>query len=331
MVIPLLIALLTRSSFADPNVLRITLVGDVIPGSVAEKFKYLSPTAQQISDFQTITAGSDFVIGNYEGTLCNQGIAKKCEWQNPCYAFRLPESEAALFGKLGFRMLSVANNHSLDFEPVCRKTTVEVLETVGISTSGLPGQIARLKVKEVKVSLIAFHASAYFNSTLDLSKAARMIREERKRSDLLLVYFHGGAEGTGATRIPFKPEIYVGENRGDVVAFAHKAVQAGADFVFGSGPHVIRACEHYHGKVISYSLGDMIFGIDRTGESFEREGLAVRLDFDVGKRRLIHHFRSVLLGGNGWPALDPSGSAVSKLRQRSSEAFKSDNCAVEAK
>jgi hypothetical protein len=328
LVLPLLGALFSVSSFADANFLRIALVGDVVPGSVAEKFKFVPPTPQQITDFNSATDGSDFVIGNFEGTLCDRGTAKKCEWQHPCYAFRLPESEASLLAKLGFRMLSVANNHTLDFESNCRDRTVSALSDSGVITSGLPGQVARLKVKGVRVSMIAFHASAYFNSTLNLLKASRLIRSERKNADLLIIYFHGGAEGTGAVGIPFKPEIYVGENRGDVVKFARTAIRSGADLVYGSGPHVVRGCEIYRGKLISYSVGDQIFGVDRTGESFEREGLVLQVDWNSKTRELTHRFRSTVLGPTGWPTIDPEGRALANLRTRSQVAFKSSACAI---
>ncbi len=51
-------------------------------------------------------------------------------------------------------------------------------------------------------------------------------------------------------------ETYLGERRGNVVEFSRSVIDAGADLVFGSGPHVPRAVELYNGKFIAYSLGN---------------------------------------------------------------------------
>ena len=55
---------------------------------------------------------------------------------------------------------------------------------------------------------------------------------------------------------PGKDETFDGEDRGDVVRFAHAAIDAGADIVIGQGPHVPRAVELYRGHLIAYSLGN---------------------------------------------------------------------------
>ena len=67
---------------------------------------------------------------------------------------------------------------------------------------------------------------------------------------------HAGAEGSAATHVPHGTETFLGENRGDSRRFAHAVVDAGADLVVGSGPHVIRGMERYHGRLIAYSLGN---------------------------------------------------------------------------
>jgi hypothetical protein len=72
----------------------------------------------------------------------------------------------------------------------------------------------------------------------------------------VLVSFHGGGEGTDFEHVPFAVESFIGEKRGDVYAFAHNAIDAGADLVFGNGPHVNRAMEIYNNRLIAYSLGN---------------------------------------------------------------------------
>ena len=87
-----------------------------------------------------------------------------------------------------------------------------------------------------------------------------------RNADLVVVSMHAGAEGSGAQHLTGADEIYYGENRGNPEAFARTAIDAGADLVLGSGPHVLRAMEFYKKRLIAYSLGDFAgyhnFGID---------------------------------------------------------------------
>ncbi len=78
----------------------------------------------------------------------------------------------------------------------------------------------------------------------------------KQQCDIVIVSFHGGGEGTGFEHVPFKIESYNNEKRGDVHAFAHNAIDAGADLILGNGPHVCRAMELYKNRLIAYSLGN---------------------------------------------------------------------------
>ena len=70
-----------------------------------------------------------------------------------------------------------------------------------------------------------------------------------KKCDIIVVSFHGGAEGSAAQHVPNTVEKYYGENRGNLVKFTHAAIDAGADVIFGHGPHVLRAMELYKNKI----------------------------------------------------------------------------------
>jgi hypothetical protein len=72
----------------------------------------------------------------------------------------------------------------------------------------------------------------------------------------MIVSFHGGAEGSKFEHVTRANEIFYQENRGNVYAFAHAVIDAGADLVLGHGPHVSRAVEVYKNKFIAYSLGN---------------------------------------------------------------------------
>ena len=83
-----------------------------------------------------------------------------------------------------------------------------------------------------------------------------LVRRASKRADVVVVFIHAGAEGSGATHTPHGTEHAFGENRGAPRAFAHAVVDSGADAVLGSGPHVLRGIECYRRAIVAYSLGN---------------------------------------------------------------------------
>jgi len=240
--------------------LRVRAVGDLMIGSAFPE-GYLAPDDAQgaFADVSAWLRDADLTVGNLEGPLCDEGVTRKCKpgaEDGSCYAFRSPERYAALYRDAGFDVMSTANNHAEDFGVSCRERTEQVLDGVGIGHSGRPGDIFEREVAGLKVALIGFHANRNSHCTLDLDVASELVRSVAARNDIVIVSFHGGAEGNGATHTPPGTETYFGEDRGDVRAFAHTVVDAGADLVLGSGPHVLRGMEVYRDRLVAYSLGN---------------------------------------------------------------------------
>ena len=84
-----------------------------------------------------------------------------------------------------------------------------------------------------------------------------LVARAAAQADVVVVFFHAGAEGSDQTHVPAGPETAFGEYRGDSRHFARVAIDAGADLVLGSGPHVLRGLELYRGRLIAYSLGNL--------------------------------------------------------------------------
>ena len=80
----------------------------------------------------------------------------------------------------------------------------------------------------------------------------------KSENDFVIVIFHGGAEGADKSTVPEKEEWVGNENRGNVALVARTAIDAGADLVLGSGPHVLRKIEIYKDSPIAYSLGNFV-------------------------------------------------------------------------
>lgn len=242
---------------APEPVLRLRAVGDVMLGTSVPEGK-LPPDdgATLLEGVKALLQDADFTFANFEGPLCDSGTSAKCRKGGNCFAFRTPTAYAKYLEEAGIDVGSTANNHSGDFGEACRRETEAALDARHIAWSGPPGSIARLTVKGKKLALIAFHTSASCNDVNDLAAAKKLVTQAGADADLVIVSFHGGAEGTNATRVKDGAERYLGENRGDLKAFTHGVIDAGADLVLGHGPHVVRGMEIYKERLIAYSLGN---------------------------------------------------------------------------
>jgi hypothetical protein len=175
---------------------------------------------------------------------------------NPYY-FRMPPAYASVLKDAGFDIVSLANNHVGDFGDRGRISTTVVLDSTGINYAGLLSHPTVIfKLKGITYGFCAFAPNANTVPIMDLKNAAAIIKDLKKQVDIVIVSFHGGGEGAGFEHVPFKCESYMGQKRGDVHAFAHSAIDAGADVIFGNGPHVTRALERYNNRLIAYSLGN---------------------------------------------------------------------------
>ena len=156
----------------------------------------------------------------------------------------------------GFTILNDANNHSFDFGAAGQAQTVRVIHAAGLAQTGLPGEITLVTANGIKVAFLAFAPYAYGANLLDLPAARALIKQAGQEADVVVVYMHAGAEGSGADHVTGQEEYYLGEDRGNAEAFAHMAIDSGASLVIASGPHVLRGLQFYKHRLIAYSLGN---------------------------------------------------------------------------
>lgn len=236
-------------------------VGDMMLGTNYPSASYLPPKGgtTMLAHMEETLQSADVTFGNLEGTILDEGgTPKRCSNPKACYVFRSPESYASHFQKAGFDLLSIANNHSGDFGLTGRKRTKAVLEELGIAYAGLAGsdEYTIIERNGLKIGMAAFSPNSGTVSIHNYTKAREIVGKLEAECDVVIVSFHGGAEGAKHQHVPRARETYYGENRGNVYEFAHAMVDAGADIIFGHGPHVTRAMELYKDRLICYSLGN---------------------------------------------------------------------------
>ena len=173
----------------------------------------------------------------------------------------------------------------------------------------------------IRVALVGFAPYPWAQDLNDHAAARRLVREADGHADVVVVTMHAGAEGSDRSSTPRSTEYFLGENRGNVRAFAHAVVDAGADLVAGHGPHVLRGMEWYRGRLIAYSLGNFagykVFALSGPSRGLRRAPRALRGDGRFVRGKLV----ATRLTADGTPALDPSGRAHALVRTHSRADF----------
>lgn len=249
---------------AAPATLTMAFVGDIMmgttfPDSIHGTHLPANGGRNLFDEAKDVLSRVDVACGNLEGIFLD-GPGRRRKMTNPktYFIFRMPPSYVDNLTAAGIDFMGMANNHVNDFGEPGRTSSMATMKKAGLAHAGLKGrcEIAVLERGGLKVALTQFGHGGNNLDVTDLDELRRVVKTMRDTADIVVVAFHGGAEGASHQHVPFKMETYVGEKRGNVAEFAHAAIDAGADVVYGHGPHVPRAAELYKGHIIFYSLGN---------------------------------------------------------------------------
>ncbi len=259
---------------------------------------------------------------NLEEALSNTTTAK-CAGATPgtCYAFGAPMSYARTLPASGIRIVNLANNHADDYGAAGQASTLAALRAAHVAWDGKPGEIEVLRIHGVRVAFLGFAPYKWASLLDNIPAAVKLVKRAAAMADVVVVAIHAGAEGSTADHVPNGTEYFLGENRGNSRAFAHAVINAGADLVVGSGPHVIRGMQWYHGKLIAYSLGNLAgwhtFGMGGTLSESGIVTVTIRGDGSIAAGR----WTSLLLEEPGVPVIDSGRESLALVQQLSREDF----------
>lgn len=210
---------------------------------------------------------ADLAIVNNEFPYSTRGV----QAPDKQFTFRVDPSYVSILSDAGVDLVTLANNHVLDYGTDALSDTFQTLDHAGIDYAGAGKSLKRaskLIRKHINGHTLGFLAASRvfpdvsWNvenaqpgvfSAYDPSRLLAAVQDARSQCDFLCVYVHWGIERNTA------PEEYQ-------VSLAHALIDAGADAVIGAHPHVLQGVEYYQGKPVFYSLGNFIFyqSIERT-------------------------------------------------------------------
>ena len=210
---------------------------------------------------------ADLMMVNNEFTYSTRGTKAN----NKSFTFRANPERVNILKEMGVDLVSLANNHSMDYGQEAFIDTLSTLDNAGIAYVGAGEDMSRAKapvyktvgdktIAFVAASRVVFDVSWYATNTSPgmlgtyaPEQVLKSIEEAKANSDFVVMYVHWGVE------LSIYPEDYER-------ALAQKYIDAGADVVIGCHPHVMQGFEYYNGKLIAYSLGNYLFN-DSTRES----------------------------------------------------------------
>lgn len=304
----------SASSSTEP-IISIKAVGDMVPGTNFPSDRLPADGGLWLFDHvKDFFSEADVLFGNFESTLTDYPDTAKDISQGMTFAFRSPPAFANVLKEVGFDVLSVANNHSFDFSDQGFADTIAHIEQAGMKAVGQKGQIVYLKVKGVPIAFIGFSYLPDHNSMQDLPAAQALVAEARKQAQIVVISVHAGAEGTDALRTFDQSETFFGEDRGNMVNFAHTMIDQGASLVLGHGPHVPRSIELYKSRLIAYSLGNFIGYRTLSSEGILSHSLILQANLDAQGEFRSGRVVPVLLDADGVPHIDNSFRSVSLIR-----------------
>lgn len=320
------------SEKVENKYITIKAVGDIVAGTNFPDYRLpRNPNQLFPKQVRDKLKNSDILFGNYESTLTNHPYTTKDTTKGAVFAFRSPPEYASLFSQVGFDVMSVANNHAMDFGRKGFSDTVNNLNAAGVKTVGAKNQILYNKVKNIPVAWIGFCFYEYCNTVQDIQKAKALVKQARQKAKIVIISMHVGAEGSDALHVRNETEYFYGENRGNSILFARNMVDAGADLILGHGPHVPRAMEVYKGKLIAYSLGNFLGykTFSTTAEKGDSLILEAKInqdgDFVSGK------IDSIQLDKTGIPQVDKSGQSVDLVRSLTKRSFPNTKISISQK
>jgi len=299
-------------------------VGDIMMGTNYPENK-LPPEdgARLMREVIPFLKEADITFGNLEGTLLDDGgTPKTCRNPKVCYVFRTPVKYVQNLSEAGFDLMSLANNHAGDFGMTGRASTMETLDKAGIGHAGqLDQKFVVIQRDSITYGLVAFAPNSGCVDINDLDEARLLVSHLDSICDIVIVSFHGGAEGADYQHVPRSHEIFYGEDRGDVYQFSHTLIDAGADVIFGHGPHVTRAIEVYRERFIAYSLGNFCTyrGISVSGVN----GVApiVKLFTDRNGKFLAGKITPTQQTYGDGVRVDPQNQVIKKIQELTKKDF----------
>ncbi len=291
----------TATVSTDSSEKTLVFVGDImLSRGVAHQIEKKNDSRYPFLKVAEVTGRADMAFANLEGPISSRG-----QNQGSLYSFRDDPKVVEGLTYSGFDVLSIANNHIMDWGQVALQDTVNILKAAGIHSVGAgrneeeANQPYIVELGDTNIAYLAYTTlypksfeagkDAAGVSHFDLEAVTKKIQELKssKAADIVIVSFHWGEE-------------YQTQPLASQKEIARALIDAGADLIIGHHPHVVQEIEHYKNGWIAYSLGNFVF--DQGFSEGTKKGLMLVVKI---KNRAVSGvaFRDILINDTFQPSL----------------------------
>ena len=230
--------------------------------------------------------GHDIVVANAEGPFTSNP-SKTLGVKNGPLVFTFDPAILPTLKNLGFTLLGQANNHTLNFGTIGLKQSEKSIEQAGLAWFGDPSNqdlhSFATTTHGQKIAIVGYHQFA-----TGLSNVISEIQSLKQQGNFVIVYPHWGEE-------------YLEDKTDIQIKIAHAFVDAGADAVIGSHPHVVEPIEIYKNKIIFYSLGNFIFDQAQSGPTSEDLSINMsitptKVTYNLFPLKILQEQASIMVG-----------------------------------
>jgi poly-gamma-glutamate synthesis protein (capsule biosynthesis protein) len=245
----------------EPPPVRIVSGGDVMPDRSVEEYAEANGADAVLAGIARVLRKGDASWVNLEGVTSTLGTP----WEAKEYTFEGPPAFAPALADAGIDVVTMGNNHSVDYGRTALKDTLKRLENAGVQVVGAGRDLDDARAPAIvttssgaTVGFLGYSDVWWpgFEATSskagvaqafsDIGRMKRDIRALSRKVDYVVVGYHWGYE-------------YQHYPVGQQTKEAHAAIDAGADLIIGHHPHVLQGFETYKRRLIAYSLGDLVF------------------------------------------------------------------------
>jgi gamma-polyglutamate biosynthesis protein CapA len=255
-----------------------------------------------------------FSCCNFEAPLSNRGTPQYAKYET----IHSPPEMIKGFLHAGFKVVSLANNHSMDYGSEALIDTIETLDASGILHAGAGRNVEEARKPAffdaggMRFAFVSFATEAFMGyganahkpgialirqdalygpscvNPDDVEALAEGVKGAKKEADFVIAAFHWGLS---QSRVLIQSQVVLGRT----------AVKSGAGLVIGHHPHVLQGVEVYRGSLILYSLGNFVFDLMPAflGPA-TRESVLVKVNLS-GRSVKEAYFFPVLINAQGQP------------------------------
>ncbi|HDL53829.1 MAG TPA: CapA family protein [Proteobacteria bacterium] len=245
----------------EGHTVKIALLGDFLPASSAVPFLERKGTAYFFDGVRPILGNSDAVFLNLETPVSVRGTP----WEGKRYTFRASPVVAKAMYAEGVRVVSLANNHILDYGYQALDDTMRALRAAGVLYVGAGMDANEASVPALvstpsgEVAFLAFSNTLPRDFWAGAHRAGTLFGSPKTVKRLVTAAASKGAGSSVIVSFHWGKELMI-EPKEYQTSLAHLAIDSGASLVVGHHPHVAQPIEIYRGRPVLYSLGNFAFG-----------------------------------------------------------------------